>query len=90
MLRGWFVQAVCDMQKDGHDLVLATVLSKSGSAPCLAGAKMLVRCRRLDGGHGGWRRARGQRAEAGCPVFETQLAEVMEFAFRAPTPPACR
>ena len=70
--------------------MLATVLSKSGSAPCLAGAKMLVRA---DGSAvgtvgGGVLEASAQKQAA--HVFETKLAEVMEFGSPAPTPPACR
>ena len=42
MLMSWLAQTVCGLQNEGQDLTLVTVLSKSGSAPCLAGAKMVV------------------------------------------------
>ena len=42
MLISWTVQAICSLLEQGKDLVLATVVSKSGSAPCLAGSKMIV------------------------------------------------
>ena len=43
MLISWTVQAICPLLEQGETLVLATVVSKSGSAPCLAGSKMIVR-----------------------------------------------
>jgi len=43
MLISWTVQTICPLLDQGEDLVLATVISKSGSAPCLAGSKMIVR-----------------------------------------------
>ena len=42
MLISWAVNAICPALERGESLVLATVISKSGSAPCLAGSKMLV------------------------------------------------
>lgn len=42
MLISWAVNAICPALEQGENLVLATVISKSGSAPCLAGSKMLV------------------------------------------------
>lgn len=42
MLISWTVTAMQPIVERGEDLVLATVLSKSGSAPCLAGSKMIV------------------------------------------------
>jgi xanthine dehydrogenase accessory factor len=37
------IQEACDILKSGEDLVLVTVCGKSGSAPRLAGARMIVR-----------------------------------------------
>lgn len=42
MLISWTVQAICPLLERGEDVVLATVVAKSGSAPCLAGSKMIV------------------------------------------------
>ena len=42
MLIPWTIQAICSALEKGEEVVLATVLSKSGSAPCLAGSKMIV------------------------------------------------
>ena len=42
MLISWVVEALCPLLEHQENLVLATVISKSGSAPCLAGSKMLV------------------------------------------------
>jgi xanthine dehydrogenase accessory factor len=42
MLISWTVQTICPLLERDSDLVLATVISKSGSAPCLAGSKMIV------------------------------------------------
>lgn len=43
MLIKWTVDAIRPLLERGEDLALATVVSKSGSAPCLAGSKMLIR-----------------------------------------------
>ncbi|MBU1234775.1 MAG: XdhC family protein [Proteobacteria bacterium] len=37
------IQQVCDILADGEDLVMATICSKNGSAPRIAGARMIVR-----------------------------------------------
>jgi xanthine dehydrogenase accessory factor len=42
MLISWAIDAICPELERGKELVLATVISKSGSAPCLAGSKMIV------------------------------------------------
>jgi xanthine dehydrogenase accessory factor len=42
MLIPWTIQTICSALERGEEVVLATVLSKSGSAPCLAGSKMVV------------------------------------------------
>jgi xanthine dehydrogenase accessory factor len=79
MLIGWLVEAVCGLQQKGEDLVLATVLKKSGSAPCLAGAKMIVR---MDGTSLG--SIGGGALEAGAlkvaeQTFVTRTARIMRF-----------
>jgi len=79
MLMSWLAQTVCGLQDKGEDLVLVTVLSKSGSAPCLAGAKMVVRA---DGSSigtvgGGVLEAAAQKRAA--RVFKTGVAEIMSF-----------
>lgn len=79
MLMSWLAQTVCGLQNDGEDLVLVTVLSKSGSAPCLAGAKMVVR---TDGscigtvGGGVLEAAAQKRAQR---VFKSGVAEILSF-----------
>lgn len=42
MLISWAIDAIIPVLERGEPLVLATVISKSGSAPCLAGSKMIV------------------------------------------------
>jgi xanthine dehydrogenase accessory factor len=79
MLIDWLVEAVCDVQEKGEDLVLATVLKKSGSAPCLAGAKMIVRREGQPIGSIG-----GGALEAGAlklakQVFDTRTSRIMRF-----------
>ena len=79
MLMSWLTQTVCGVQDDGEDLVLVTVLSKSGSAPCLAGAKMVVRA---DGSSigtvgGGVLEAAAQKRAA--RVFKSKVAEILSF-----------
>jgi xanthine dehydrogenase accessory factor len=79
MLMSWLAQAVCDLQDEGEDLVLATVLSKSGSAPCLAGAKMLVRANgSAIGSVGGGVLEATARARA-AQVFQSTVGEVLSF-----------
>jgi xanthine dehydrogenase accessory factor len=79
MLIDWLVEAVCGLQQKGEDLVLATVLKKSGSAPCLAGAKMIVRSDGTSIGSVG-----GGALEAGAlkvaqQVASTRTARIMRF-----------
>ncbi len=38
------IQQICTFLKNGEDLVMATVCNKNGSAPRMAGARMIVRC----------------------------------------------
>jgi xanthine dehydrogenase accessory factor len=79
MLIDWLVEAVSELQQKGEDLVLATVLKKSGSAPCLAGAKMIVRSDGTSIGSVG-----GGALEAGAQkvaeqIFKTRAARIMRF-----------
>lgn len=43
MLISWAADVICPALERDEKLVLATVIAKSGSAPCLAGSKMIVR-----------------------------------------------
>jgi len=79
MVIDWLVEAVCGLQEKGEDLVLATVLKKSGSAPCLAGAKMIVRSDGASIGSVG-----GGALEAGAlkvaeQISSTRTARIMRF-----------
>jgi len=79
MLIDWLVDAVCGFQQNNEDLVLATVLKKSGSAPCLAGAKMIVCTNGTSVGSIG-----GGALEAGAlkiaeEVFTDLTARIMRF-----------
>ena len=79
MLMNWLAQAVCDLQDEGEDLVLATVLSKSGSAPCLAGAKMLVRADGSAIGSVGGGVLEAAAREKAARVFSSAGAEILSF-----------
>jgi xanthine dehydrogenase accessory factor len=79
MLMSWLAQTVCDLQDDGEDLVLATVLSKSGSAPCLAGAKMVVRANGTSIGTVGGGVLEAAAQKKGARVFKSGLAEILSF-----------
>jgi xanthine dehydrogenase accessory factor len=75
MLISWIVQSICPLLEQGEDLVLATVVSKSGSAPCLAGSKMLVHADGSSYGTigGGALEAQGQQRAA--EVFQTGISQ---------------
>ncbi len=79
MLMSWLAQTVCGLQNEGENLVLATVLSKSGSAPCLAGAKMVVRSDGTSIGTvgGGVLEAAAQKKAA--QVFKTGATQILSF-----------
>lgn len=79
MLMSWLAQTVCGLQEDGDDLALVTVLSKSGSAPCLAGAKMTVRADGTSNGTvgGGVLEAAAQKRAA--RVLKSGCAEILSF-----------
>ena len=79
MLISWTVQSICPLLERGCDLVLATVISKSGSAPCLAGSKMIVHG---DGSSigtigGGVLEAEGQKRAA--EIFRTRISQHFIF-----------
>ncbi|MEI8354651.1 MAG: XdhC family aldehyde oxidoreductase maturation factor [Deltaproteobacteria bacterium] len=79
MLMSWLAQTVCGLQSEGENLVLATVLSKSGSAPCLAGAKMVVRSNGVSiGTVGGGMLEAAVQKKAGN-VFKTGSSQIMTF-----------
>ena len=77
MLIDWLVDAVYDLQQKKEDIVLATVLKKSGSAPCLAGAKMIVRADgRIIGSVGGGALEAGAIKAAG-KAFTTRESAIL-------------
>lgn len=65
MPMSWLAQTVRGLQKEKEDIALITVLSKSGSAPCLAGSKMVVRSDGTSIGTVGGGGAGGCRSEKG-------------------------
>jgi xanthine dehydrogenase accessory factor len=79
MLMSWLAQTVCGLQNDGEDLVLATVLSKSGSAPCLAGAKMVVRSDGSSIGTVGGGVLEAAAQKKGARIFKSGVAEILSF-----------
>jgi xanthine dehydrogenase accessory factor len=42
MLISWTVDTICPLLERGERLAMATVISKSGSAPCMAGSKLIL------------------------------------------------
>ncbi len=79
MLMSWLAQTVCGLQDDGEDLVLATVLSKSGSAPCLAGAKMVVRSDGTSIGTVGGGMLEAAAQKKGARTFTSGVPEILSF-----------
>lgn len=79
MLISWTVQAICPLLEQGENIVLATVVSKSGSAPCLAGSKMIVRSDGVSLGTigGGALEAEGQRRAA--EVLQSRISQLFTF-----------
>ena len=79
MLMSWLANIACEVLMDQKDFVLVTVLSKSGSAPCLAGAKMVVFADGTSIGSvgGGVLEAAAQKKAA--RIFKSKSAEVMNF-----------
>ena len=79
MLISWAIDAICPILERGEELVLATVISKSGSAPCMAGSKMIIR---KDGTFlgtigGGVLEAEGQKRAA--QVFNSGISQIFTF-----------
>ncbi len=79
MLMSWLAQTVCGLQTDGENLALVTVLSKSGSAPCLAGAKMVVRADGSSIGTVGGGVMESAAQKKGARVLTTGLAEILSI-----------
>jgi xanthine dehydrogenase accessory factor len=79
MLMSWLAQTVCGLQDDGEDVVLVTVLSKSGSAPCLAGAKMVVRADGSSIGTVGGGVLEAAALKRAVRVFKSGVAETLSF-----------
>ena len=79
MLISWAVDAIGPILERGEELVLATVLSKSGSAPCLAGSKMIVTGDESSLGTigGGALEAAGQ--QRGAEVFRSGVSQIFTF-----------
>ena len=75
MLISWIVQTICPLLAQGKDLVLATVISKSGSAPCLAGSKMLVQRDGTFHGTIGGGALEAQGLERAARVFHTGISQ---------------
>jgi xanthine dehydrogenase accessory factor len=79
MIINWTVEAIRPLLEQGEPLVLATIVSKSGSAPCLAGSKMIVRrdgsCLGTIGG--GVLEAEGQRR--GARALKNDTSEIFTF-----------
>ncbi|MDD2734025.1 MAG: XdhC family protein [Desulfuromonadaceae bacterium] len=79
MLMSWLAQTVCGVQGEGEDFALVTVLSKSGSAPCLAGAKMVVRADGSSIGTVGGGVLESAAQKRAARVFKSRVAEVLAF-----------
>jgi xanthine dehydrogenase accessory factor len=79
MLTTAIVRAIGDLLGKGEDIVFATVLSKSGSAPCLAGAKMVLRSDGSSIGTVGGGALEAKAQAAGARLFESHTPEMLEF-----------
>ena len=79
MLMSWLAQTVCGVQDDGEDVALVTVLSKSGSAPCLAGSKMVIRADGSSIGTVGGGVLELAAQKKGARVFKSKVAEILAF-----------
>jgi xanthine dehydrogenase accessory factor len=79
MIINWTIEAIRPLLERGEDLVLATIVSKSGSAPCLAGSKMIVKRDGTSLGTigGGVLEAEGQRRAA--RTLQSGKSEVFTF-----------
>ncbi|MDD2852782.1 MAG: XdhC family protein [Desulfuromonadaceae bacterium] len=79
MLMSWLAQTICGLQNDEEDQVLVTVLSKSGSAPCLAGSKMVVLRNGASYGTVGGGVLESAAQKRAARVFKSGIAETMSF-----------
>lgn len=79
MLISWAINTIYPILERNEDLVLATVISKSGSAPCLAGSKMIVLKDGTSYGTigGGVLEAGGQKRAA--EVFQSGISRIFTF-----------
>jgi xanthine dehydrogenase accessory factor len=79
MLISWAINAIHTILERHEELVLATVISKSGSAPCLAGSKMIVLKDGTSLGTigGGVLEAEGQKRA--IQVFNTGISQIFTF-----------
>jgi len=79
MLISWAINAIHPILERREDLVLATVISKSGSAPCLAGSKMIVLKDGTSLGTigGGVLEAEGQKRAV--QVFDSGVSQIFTF-----------
>ena len=79
MLMSWLAETVCALQEKGDDLALVTVISKSGSAPCLAGAKMTVCADGTSSGTVGGGVLEAAAQKRAVRVYKSGCAEIMSF-----------
>jgi len=79
MLISWAINAIHPILERREELVLATVISKSGSAPCLAGSKMIVMKDGTSLGTigGGVLEAEGQKRAV--QVFTSGISQIFTF-----------
>lgn len=79
MLISWAADTIWPVLERGDELVLATVISKSGSAPCLAGSKMIVHGDETSVGTigGGVLEAEGQKRAD--DVFRSGVSQIFTF-----------
>lgn len=79
MLISWAIDVIHPLLGQGQNVVLATVLSKSGSAPCLAGSKMIVLRDGTSFGTigGGVLESEGQKRS--IEVFQSGISQIFSF-----------
>lgn len=79
MLISWAINAILPILEQGAPVVLATVISKSGSAPCLAGSKMVILGDGTSLGSigGGVLEAEGRKQA--LQVFENSVSRIFTF-----------
>ncbi|NTW28187.1 MAG: XdhC family protein [Coriobacteriia bacterium] len=79
MLTIQMLKAISDLLGDGEDLVFATVLSKSGSAPSSSAAQMVLRSDGRSVGTVGGGKLEAGAQQAAARVFEARAAEELFF-----------